>query len=91
MVPLGLGQAIIGGHGRVDHLLYDKIFFINCASRDCMVSLLDQRLSKFNAHFLAIPVPDSISGCITGGNNSNTYRKVASRSKSMSLLVARLG
>ena len=62
MVQLGNGQAIIGGNG-----LQDKIHLFSCTKRNCSIHQLDQVLSLPRALFVAIPIPDTLSGCITGG------------------------
>ena len=65
MVRLGKGQAIVGGWNNADALA--KIYFMTCSNRNCIISLLDRELSVPKALFVAIPIPDTISGCITGG------------------------
>ena len=65
MVRLGKGQAIVGGWSNADTLA--KIYFMTCSNRNCIISLLDRELSVPKALFVAIPIPDTISGCITGG------------------------
>ena len=65
MVRLGKGQAIVGGWNNADTLA--KIYFMTCSNRNCIISLLDRELSVPKAMFVAIPIPDTISGCITEG------------------------
>ena len=66
MVRLGKGQAILGGQS--DDFVYEsKIYSMTCSNRNCIVSLQDRELSVPKALFVAIPIPDTISGCITGG------------------------
>ena len=72
MVQLGNGQAIIGGAG--DELIHEnnysiqfKIHLLNCMNRNCSISTLSQELSVPRYWFLAIPIPDTIAGCISGG------------------------
>ena len=72
MVQLGNGQAIIGGAG--DEIIYEndysiqsKIHLLNCMNRNCSISTLSQELSVPREYFLAIPLPDTIVDCITGG------------------------
>ena len=66
MVRLGKGQAILGGQqSNNDHQA--KIYSMTCSNRDCIISLLDRELSVSKQGFVAIPIPDTISGCITGG------------------------
>ena len=69
MVPLGLGQAIIGGVLYVDydnvHAPNSKTFLVSCSQLSCDLKTLQQELSVSRAFFIAIPIPDSISGCIS--------------------------
>ena len=65
MVKLDKGQAILGG--RSNHVYQAKIYFMTCSNRNCIISLLDRELSFPKGQFLAIPIPDTDSGCITGG------------------------
>ena len=67
MVRLGKGQAILGGDNNGDH--QDKIYSMTCSNRNCTISLLDRELSVPKYDFVAIPIPDTISGCITDGRN----------------------
>ena len=67
MVRLGKGQAILGGISNMVH--QDKIYTMTCSNRNCIISLLDRELSVPKEAFVAIPIPDTISGCITGGKN----------------------
>ena len=64
MVQLGNGQAIIGGFGDG---YQDKIHLFSCMNKNCSIHLLDQVLSLSKYMFIAIPIPDTLSGCITGG------------------------
>ena len=65
MVRLGKGQAILGGWS--NNVYQAKIYSMTCSNRNCMISLLDRELSVPRQDFVAIPIPDTISGCITGG------------------------
>ena len=67
MVQLGNGQAIIGGfrNGKVQ----DMIYLYTCKARNCSISILSQKLSVPRYRFVAIPISDTMSGCITGGEN----------------------
>ena len=67
MVLLGKGLAIIGGYGNVN--AQDKIHLLSCMNRNCSISTLSQELSMPRYWFVAIPIPDTITGCITGGKN----------------------
>ena len=69
MVKLGQGQAIIGGIS--DGAYRSTIYFMFCSNRNCIVSPLNRELSIPRGKFLAIPIPDEISGCITGGNHDS--------------------
>ena len=64
MVTLGLGQAILGGLS--DNWSYQKnIYHFKCSQQICAITTLDQVLSVPRGYFVAIPVPDSVSGCIS--------------------------
>ena len=67
MVKLGKGQAILGGHNDGD--FQAKIYSMTCSNRNCIILLLDRELSVPKDSFVAIPIPDTITGCITGGKN----------------------
>ena len=71
MVKLGQGQAILGGFsygGNNSSGDYQaKIYSMTCSNRNCIISLLNRELSVPKGYFVAIPIPDTISGCITGG------------------------
>ena len=67
MVRLGKGQAILGGSNINGYQA--KIYSMTCSNRNCIISLLDRELSVPKYGFVAIPIPDTISGCITGGRN----------------------
>ena len=66
MVRLGKGQAILGGESNG---VGAKIYSMTCSNRNCIISLLNRELSVPKKDFVAIPIPDTISGCITGGKN----------------------
>ena len=65
MVRSGKGQAILGG--RSNGVYQAKIYSMTCSNRNYIISLLDRELSAPKYIFVAIPIPDTISGCITGG------------------------
>ena len=67
MVRLGKGQAILGG--RSNDVYQTKIYSMGCSNRNCTISLLNRELSVPKYEFVAIPIPDTISGCITGGKD----------------------
>ena len=65
MVRLSKGQALLGGYSIGDYQA--KIYSMTCSNRNCIISLLDRELSVPKGYNVAIPIPDTISGCITGG------------------------
>ena len=65
MVQLGNALAIIGGYGGGD--FPDKIHLFSCMNKNCSIHQLDQVLSLPREQFVAISIPDTLSGCITGG------------------------
>ena len=65
MVKLGNGLAIIGGYG--NKIVQDKIYLFVSMNKNCSIHQLDQVLSLPRYWFVAIPIPDTLSGCITGG------------------------
>ena len=77
MVQLGYGQVLFGGVSDYDvqtgastnsfHSERNRIFFLTCFSRTCSISMLNQQISLPRSSFVTIPLPDTISGCITGG------------------------
>ena len=72
MVRLGQGQAILGGRsndGSNDDGYQNKIYSMGCSNRNCKISLLKKELSIPNEYFVAISIPDTITGCITDGKN----------------------
>ena len=89
MVPLIHGQAVIGGESTVNGVqiigdystgeAQNKIYFLTCSNMICTISTLSQELSVPRYWFVAIPIPDSMSGCISGGKKShfifNVYGK----------------
>ena len=74
MVKLGKGQAIIGGR-KTNGNSESKIYLITCSNRNCHFSLLDKELSVPRQGLVAIPIPDTISECITGG--SYNFKKIS--------------
>ena len=70
MVPLGLGQAILGGKdGSGNH--QKKIYFMTCSNRNCFMSTLTNELSHPLSYFVAIPISDQMAGCISQGKMLN--------------------
>ena len=66
MVKLGKGQAILGG-SKTNGNSETKIYLMTCSNKNCILLLVNRELSVPNYFFVAIPIPDTISGCITGG------------------------
>ena len=64
MVSLGFGQAILGGEDN-SGIHQTKIYYISCYLQICKISTLNQQLSVGRSGFVAIPIPDTISGCIS--------------------------
>ena len=70
MVPFGKGQCILGGtSGNGDQ---SKIYHITCTNQICSISTLIKQLSVPRFNFVAIPIPDSISECISDSKFSQT-------------------
>ena len=65
MVRLGKGQAILGG--QINMFDEAKILLMGCYNMNCAISILNKELSVPKGWFVAIPIPDTISGCITAG------------------------
>ena len=71
MVRLGKGQAILGGDGGLSNNDRQvKIYSMTCSNRNCIISLLNRELSVPRDNFVAIPIPDTITGCITDGKKN---------------------
>ena len=64
MVPLGFGQIIIGGTSNGNNV-QSKLYFLTCTAGNCVISSLVQELSVPRSAFMAIPISDTISGCIS--------------------------
>ena len=85
MVQLGNGLAIIGGFGNGN--IQAKIHLLHCMNINCAISTLNQELPVPRQMFLAIPIPDTIAGCISGGKKCQKrcliffYSKVRSENK----------
>ena len=76
MVRLGKGQAILGGYS--NGVYQAKIYSMTCSNRNCIISLLNRELLIPNGNFVAIPIPDTISGCITGGKKHFQKKSIQS-------------
>ena len=70
MVPLGLGQAILGGMNENNNY-QKKIYFMTCSNRNCIISTLTNELSHPISDFVAIPISDVMAGCISEGKIYN--------------------
>ena len=69
MVRLSKGQAIFGGKSNGVSVYHSKIYLMTCSNRNCTIILLNRQLSVPKGFFVAISVPDTITGCITDGKN----------------------
>ena len=75
MVPLGLGQAVLGGKdGSGNH--QKNIYFMTCSNRNCIITTLTNELSHPIAWFVAIPISDLMAGCISAGKMLNSKLQV---------------
>ena len=70
MVPLGFGQAILGGLN-VTSVYQSTIYHMKCSQHICEVLQLGKRLSIPRSHFVAIPIPDRLSECISESKSRN--------------------
>ena len=64
MVTLGFGIAIFGGRDANENFR-KEIYHFACYKRICKMTTLNQELSTPRGYFVAIPIPDSMSGCIS--------------------------
>ena len=62
MIAIEFGQAIIGGYN--DEEYFKKIYHLGCASREFVISKIKLELSIPRGLFVAIPIPDFLSGCV---------------------------
>ena len=69
MVPLGHGQAVLGGF--VNGRRQKQIYSLTCSKRNCVVTTLVKELSVDRNWPVAIPIPDTLTGCIYDGNNNS--------------------
>ena len=73
MVPLSNGQAILGGiyfnRGSIEHQIEwnPNIYFLSCSNLECNIQTMTQTASFLATYFVAIPIPDDMSGCIFRG------------------------
>ena len=75
MVALGLGQAVLGGYAYSGY--QKKIYLITCSEHICRISSLNQELSIPRSRFVAIPIPDSISGCISNSEFGYFWKEIS--------------
>ena len=66
MVPLAGGQVILGGLSSDG--VQNKLYYLTSENMDIAISEMSTVLSFARWNFVTIPIPDMISGCITGGN-----------------------
>ena len=64
MVPLGRGQAILGGSDENSYS-QSKIYHMTCSNQFCNIISWTKELSVSRFGFVAIPIPDSISECVS--------------------------
>ena len=67
MVPLGLGQVILGGGQTWRDNFSKKIFLMTCSNRNCILTTLSKELSDPLSRFVAIAIPDITAACISKG------------------------
>ena len=63
MVSFGKGQIILGGIGNFSY--HSKIYYMSCLHQIFTISVLSKELSVPRRSLVAIPIQDSISGCIS--------------------------
>ena len=71
MVPLSDGQVILGGRyykksGKTKEW-NPNIYFLTCSNLECNIQTMTQTASFLAHAFVAIPIPDDMSGCIFRG------------------------
>ena len=64
MVPLGHGQVILGGLDD-DNVVQSKLYLIKYSQNVWDVTTLDKELLIPRYYFMAIPIPDHLSECIS--------------------------
>ena len=72
MVPLSNGQAILGGIFFIDGIMDQaewnpNIYFLTCSNLECNIQTMTKTASFLATYFVAIPIPDDMSGCIFRG------------------------
>mgnify|MGYP001378315204 FL=1 len=69
MVPLSNGQAILGGIFFImDQAEWNpNIYFLTCSNLECNIQTMTKTASFLATYFVAIPIPDDMSGCIFRG------------------------
>ena len=79
MVPLSNGQAILGGiyFNKVKKTEWNpNIYFLTCSNLECNIQTMTQTASFLATDFVAIPIPDDMSGCIFRGKLLNWQSKM---------------
>ena len=71
MITLGLGQAIIGGESNGQY--QNTIYYFECSELTCDISILEFELAIPRASFVAMVLPDHLSGCVSKGNLLDIY------------------
>ena len=90
MATLGLGQAIIGGaeseNQKIGSKTYiKKIYHLECAVGDCVILKVGSELSISRGLFVAIPIPDFLSGCILESKALILFLETSYRNQSKSI------
>ena len=70
MVPLSNGQAILGGIFSISISIWEwnpNIYFLTCSNFECNIQTMTKTASFLATYFVAIPIPDDMSGCIYRG------------------------
>ena len=68
MVRLDKSLVILGGYDSLPDSSYGScIYSMACSNRNCTISLLNRKLKAKKHEFVAIPIPEKISGCTTEG------------------------
>ena len=59
----------------------NEMYHLTCYQEDFTISLLEQLLETPGAYFVAIPIPDSISGCISDSKFGFFHYRFCGKSK----------
>ena len=68
MIALGLGQVILGG--KVYNSYQSELYHVTCSEHYFTITKLNQEMSVPRKQFVAIPIPDATSGCMSEGKVS---------------------